>query len=198
MFRRSLSFASNFILVISLVLRSMSALVIISGTNREEALTPTVANTYLKIAKEAGFDAEIIDLRELPDDYLSSALYENAGKNEEFNEFRQMMKQAKKFVFVIPEYNGSFPGVVKAFIDGLEFPGTFRGKKAALVGVSSGMIGGAHAMSHLTDILNYCGTHILARKPRFTKISSNLSSGSIINESYIDQIRKQVLELKEF
>ena len=176
----------------------MSALVIISGTNREEALTPTVANTYLKIAKEAGFDAEIIDLRELPDDYLSSALYENAGKNEEFNEFRQMMKEAKKFVFVIPEYNGSFPGVVKAFIDGLEFPGTFRGKKAALVGVSSGMIGGAHAMSHLTDILNYCGTHILARKPRFTKISSNLSSGSIINESYLDQIRKQVLELKEF
>ena len=147
----------------------MSELVIISGTNRDEALTPTIARTYLDLAREADIEAQLIDLKELPADYISSALYDNAGKNEEFNQFREKMKAARKFAFIVPEYNGSFPGVLKAFIDGLDFPHTFRDKKAALVGVSAGILGGSHAMSHLTDILNYCGTHVLARKPRLTK-----------------------------
>jgi chromate reductase len=176
----------------------MSELLIISGTNRNEAISPSVANTYLKMATEVGFSVEIIDLRELPADYINTALYENSGKNSDFNPIRIKMKAAKKYLFVVPEYNGSFPGVLKAFIDGLDFPDTFRGKKAAVVGVSAGVMGGALALSHLSDILNYCGTSVLARKPRFTKISANIANGLVVNESYLDQIQKQVRELKEF
>jgi NAD(P)H-dependent FMN reductase len=171
---------------------------IISGTNRDEAVSPTVANTYAKLVREEGFEADIIDLRELPVDYISTALYGNAGKNEEFNVLRNKMMEANKFVFIVPEYNGSFPGVLKAFIDGLEFPGTFTGKKAALVGVSAGMLGSSHAMSHLTDILNYCGTHVLARKPRLTGISNYLADGNLTNESYVGQLQKQIKELINF
>ncbi|MCK5665809.1 MAG: NAD(P)H-dependent oxidoreductase, partial [Thiotrichaceae bacterium] len=59
----------------------MKKILIISGTNRDEALSPTVANTYAKLVKEEGLEADIIDLRELPVDYISTALYGNAGKN---------------------------------------------------------------------------------------------------------------------
>jgi NAD(P)H-dependent FMN reductase len=176
----------------------MSELLIIAGTNREEAISPTVANIYLERALEAGFKAELIDLRELPEDYIASALYNNAGKNTRFNPLREKMKQAKKFVFIVPEYNGSFPGILKAFIDGLEFPGTFQGKKAALVGISAGVLGSALAMSHLTDILNYCGTSVLALKPRLTSISKNLSGDEISNEFYLELIQQQIQEFKEF
>ena len=176
----------------------MEKFLIISGTNRNEALSPTVANAYANLVREEGLEADIIDLRELPVDYISTALYGNAGKNEEFNVLRNKMMDANKFVFIVPEYNGSFPGVLKAFIDGLEFPGTFTGKKAALVGVSSGMLGSSHAMSHLTDILNYCGTHVLARKPRLTGISNHLADGNLTNESYVGQLQKQIKELINF
>lgn len=176
----------------------MADLLIISGTNRDEAISPTVANTYKALLAEAGYAADIIDLRDLPADFITTALYANAGKNEHFNVVRDKMKLASKYVFVIPEYNGSFPGVLKAFIDGLDFPDTFTGKKAALVGVSAGMIGAAHAMSHMTDILNYCGTHILARKPRFTQINRNMEGGIITNESYLDQMKKQIREFMAF
>ena len=108
------------------------------------------------------------------------------------------MKQAEKFVFIVPEYNGSFPGVLKAFIDGLDFPDTFTGKKAALIGVSAGMLGSSHAMSHLTDILNYCGTHVLARKPRLTRIANYLDDGKLTNDSYLGQMQKQIKELISF
>jgi len=176
----------------------VSELVIISGTNRNEAISPTIAKVYLALAKEANIDSDIIDLQELPIDYIGSALYDNAGKNAEFNQLREKMKAAKKFAFIIPEYNGSFPGVLKAFIDGLDFPHTFRGKKAALVGVSAGALGSTHAMSHFTDILNYCGTHVLARKPRLTKISDHIAAGNLTNDGYLDQLQKQIIELKDF
>ena len=39
-------------------------------------------------------------------------------------------------------------------------------KKAALVGISSGVQGAGLALSHLTDIFNYCGMHVLAQKPK--------------------------------
>ena len=42
------------------------------------------------------------------------------------------MSQSEKFVFIVPEYNGSFPGVLKTFIDGLAFPDTFEQKKNVL------------------------------------------------------------------
>ena len=176
----------------------MSELIIIIGTNREEAISPIIAKTYLNLAIEVGITTEIIDLRDLPEDYIATALYSNAGKNEAFNPLREKMKQAKKFLFVVPEYNGSFPGILKTFIDGLEFPDTFRGKKAAMVGVSAGVMGGALAMSHLTDILNYCGTTVLALKPRLTSISSNISDGEITNSFYLELIQQQIKELKEF
>jgi len=145
-----------------------------------------------------GIASEVIDLRDLPKDYLSSALYENSGNNSDFNLIREKMIQAQKFVFILPEYNGSFPGVLKAFIDGLEFPRTFTGKKCALVGVSTGMLGSSHAMSHLTDILNYCGTHVLARKPRLTKITDFLTDGILNNDAYRSQLQKQIRELINF
>ena len=176
----------------------MEKFLIISGTNRLEALSPTIANAYANLVREEGLEADVIDLRELPVDYISTALYGNAGKNEEFNILRNKMRDADKFVFIVPEYNGSFPGVLKAFIDGLDFPETFTGKKAALVGVSAGMLGSSHAMSHLTDILNYCGTHVLARKPRLTGISKYLTDSILTNESYVGQLQKQIKELINF
>jgi chromate reductase, NAD(P)H dehydrogenase (quinone) len=176
----------------------LKEVVIISGTNRQDALSPIVAKSYAKIAEEIGISPEIIDLRDLPEDYLSTALYENSGKNAGFNKFREKMSRADKFIFIVPEYNGSFPGVLKAFIDGLDFPDTFTGKKCALVGLSAGMLGSSHAMSHLTDILNYCGTHVLARKPRFTKIRDCITDGNLTHEPYLDQLRKQINELIKF
>ena len=176
----------------------MARILIISGTNRSEALSPIIANKYAQLVREEGLEADILDLRDLPVDYISTALYGNAGKNEQFNLFRNKMKDADKFVFIVPEYNGSFPGVLKAFIDGLDFPDTFTGKKAALVGVSAGMLGSSHAMSHLTDILNYCGTHVLARKPRLTGISNYLADGDLTNQSYLGQMQKQIKELIKF
>lgn len=165
---------------------------IISGTNRDNAVSLQIANQYMEMLTEKKCEVSLVDLNSLPDDFTSTALYDQAGKNDDFNVMRNTMSNAEKFIFIVPEYNGSFPGVLKAFIDGLKFPQTFKDKKAALVGLSSGVQGGGLAVSHLTDILNYCGTHVLALKLKLSRIEHNMTNGKVSDSLYLELIEEQV------
>lgn len=162
---------------------------IISGTNRPGAISATVAKWYQDLLMMRKVESQILDLVHLPEDFTVSALYDSCGQNIDFNKLAKRLRQAEKMVFVVPEYNNSFPGVLKAFIDGMDYPSPFNGKKCALVGVSSGVQGGGMAMSHLTDIFNYLGMHVLAQKPRLALIEKNMEDGQLINALY-----KQLLE----
>ena len=176
----------------------MSSITIICSTNRSNALSKQISEVYQGILSKLGAESAIIDLQDLPRDFVFSALYEQSGKNESFNPFRARMKETQKMVFIVPEYNGSFPGVLKAFIDGLEFPGTFPGKKCGLVGISSGTQGGGLALSHLTDIFNYCGMHVLAQKPRLAGIEGNFKNGAFTNPLYVQLLEEQAQALIKF
>lgn len=167
------------------------AIEIISGTNRTGAISIQIASYYQEILQDLGQASNIIDLKELPQDFIFSDLYKKEVKNDSFKLFRERMLRAEKFIFIVPEYNGSFPGVLKAFIDGLEFPNTFTNKKCALVGVSAGIQGAGLAMSHLTDIFNYCGMNVLALKPKLSHISQNLTEGKVTNSLFNELLRKQ-------
>ncbi len=171
---------------------------IILGTNRKNSVSKLIALQYQQILKEKGADSEILELEDLPADFIETALYENNGKNEEFNQFHQRVSQGKKFVFIVPEYNGSFPGVLKTFIDGMTYPNNFRNKKAALVGLSSGIGGGGIALSHLTDIFHYLGMHVLALKPKLAKIEQNMSDNLLTNKLYLELLHTQAEMLLEF
>ncbi|MDA0195201.1 MAG: NAD(P)H-dependent oxidoreductase [Bacteroidetes bacterium] len=167
--------------------------VIVSSTNRQGSVSIKLATIYFNLLKDKGIDSQIIDLCDLPDDYLSSALYEKNGLNKIFNGQRETMLKASKFVFIVPEYNGSFPGVLKAFIDGLKFPATFTDKKCALVGLSSGQQGAGLALSHLTDIFNYCGMNVLAYRPRLSNIKENINmTEKMLSDQYRDYLQRQI------
>ena len=171
---------------------------IISCTNRTQSLSRIVAEYYQNLLATHQTKSQIIDLQGLPKDFIFSALYGNAGKNEDFNTYSNQVAQGEKFVFVVPEYNGSFPGVLKAFIDGLEYPSKLADKKVALVGLSSGMQGSALALSHLTDILSYLGANLLGMRVKLPKVEENLKNGKITNELYNQLLREQVEKLIAF
>ncbi|MDN5211560.1 NAD(P)H-dependent oxidoreductase [Fulvivirgaceae bacterium BMA12] len=171
---------------------------IIAGTNRKNSKSKMVSKIYQGILSELGAESTILDLANIPSDFIVSALYENSGKNTDFNKYRQIVEETSKFVFIVPEYNGSFPGVLKAFIDGLKYPDSFTNKKCALVGISSGVQGGGLAVSHLTDIFNYCGMHVLALKPKLARIEANTVDEKIINELYQELLETQAQQLIDF
>ncbi|MFD2202292.1 NADPH-dependent FMN reductase [Shivajiella indica] len=171
---------------------------IIVGTNRKNSISNTLAELYQDILQQLGSPSEILKLEDLPHDFVFSALYDKNGKNPEYNEFHKKVREGNKFVFIVPEYNGSFPGVLKAFIDGMTYPNSFRNKKCALVGISSGIGGGGIALSHLTDIFHYLGMHVLALKPKLAKIEENMSDNLLTNRLYMDLLHTQAEMLINF
>lgn len=171
---------------------------IVVGTNRKDSVSQAIALQYAEVLSAHDIKSVILNLRDLPEDYIFSALYENVGENESFNRFRETMNESEKFVFVIPEYNGSFPGVLKAFIDGLDRSKALTNKKCALVGLSAGDQGAGLALSHFTDILNYCGTNVLAYRLRLPKIGDSMTENKITNQTYLAKIESQAQKLIEF
>ena len=171
---------------------------IISCTNRSSSISKVISEFYQELLTKAGAESSILDLQNLPVDFLRSALYDNTGKNQAFNQMTELIINSHKFVFVVPEYNGSFPGVLKAFIDGMAYPVSFKDKKCALVGLSSGVQGGVLALSHLTDIIHYLGMHVLALKVRMPGIEKLLTDGKINDPLILELLEMQIKDLIKF
>jgi chromate reductase, NAD(P)H dehydrogenase (quinone) len=167
---------------------------IIIGTNRKQSVSEQVAKYYKALLDRQSVTNQILNLESLPADFAFTALYSNVGKNEVFNILKNKMETSDKFVFIVPEYNGSFPGVLKTFIDGLSYPNALLHKKAALVGISTGVQGGALALSHLTDILNYLGLTVLAQKVKIPHLDINFVDGKI-TDPFIEKLATEQVNL---
>jgi NAD(P)H-dependent FMN reductase len=175
-----------------------SPIVIIVGTNRPDSMSRKIAEYYQSILTHLDVSSIILDLVDLPDDFTVSALYANSGKNEGFNNMKLLLEQTDKFVFIVPEYNGSYPGVLKAFIDGLPYPNSFSNKKAALVGLSSNMQGAAIALSHLSDVFSYLGMNTLALRVKLAQIRSHFQDSVMSNALYKELLEIQAGQLIHF
>jgi NAD(P)H-dependent FMN reductase len=159
----------------------------------------SIAEYYLQLLLEKGVEAGLLSLDEMPSTILDTILYRNPRQRDDaWESIQKRVHAARKFIFVIPEYNGSFPGILKVWIDALEYPGSLRGKKACMMGLSDGTQGSALAMSHFADVLNYAGVHTLAFRPRFIHIGKNISDGALHNPDYIKEIKIQIEHFLEF
>ena len=127
---------------------------VISGTNRR-------GNTSLKVAKNiqsryesAGASSTtVIDLCEMPLSLFSPDAY--SEKPQEFEAYSQNVLDADGLVIVVPEYNGSYPGALKLFIDMLKFPESFENKPVAFIGIAAGIWGGLRPVEHLQQVFGY-------------------------------------------
>nr|WP_294876872.1 NAD(P)H-dependent oxidoreductase [uncultured Pedobacter sp.] len=146
---------------------------IISGTNRPESNTLKVANYYQKTLALKGLESTVFNLEDLPDNLIASDLY--GKRSPEFQAIQEMVTQTTKFLFIIPEYNGSFPGVLKVFIDACNFPESFYDKKAALVGISSGKYGNIRGVDHFGGVCSYLHLNVLPLRLHISTIKAELN-----------------------
>ncbi len=80
----------------------------------------------------------------------------------------------------------------------MEFPGGFKDKSCALIGLSSGTQGSALALSHLTDIFNYMNMYVLPSKPRLARLDTVFQNGKIIDKFLTELVDKQADDLIKF
>lgn len=136
---------------------------IISGTNRSLSNTRRVADVMAGIYREHNVSTQILDLIHLPREVAFSEVFGN--RSEGFDEVVQKyVANVDKFIFLAPEYNGSFPGILKVFLDAVE-PKYWWGKRAALVGIGTGRGGNLRGLDHMMGVLNYLQVNVLHFKP---------------------------------
>ena len=153
---------------------------VISGTNRTDSNSCKVARMCQNFLLEMGEEVQLLDLNVLPHNLIEAEMYGN--RSEEFeHELVTKIRNADRFYFVVAEYNGSFPGILKTFIDCVS-PADWRGKRAAMVGVSSGRAGAMLAMSHLTDILHYLKVEVMSSKPKLSGIEQLLGDAGELTD----------------
>lgn len=175
----------------------MEIITVVSSTNRAESYTFSVSQLYHQILQENGVESRLLSLMDLPDNYLKSDLY--GQRTPEFKEIiDQYVSGVNKFVFVAPEYNGSYPGVLKSFIDGVP-PRLFNTKKAGIIGVSSGAAGNLRGQEHLTGVLHYLKVFVHYNKLKLSGIDKAFDANrQIAHEDYLVRLKDHAKDMIAF
>lgn len=133
---------------------NMKKVSIIVGSTRENRKGLEVGNWVLSEAKKfnGNLQFEIVDLKEIdlphynePNSPKSNPKY----KNETTKKWSKIIKSSDAFIFVTPEYNGYFSGILKDAIDYLYYE--WLNKPYGVVGYGS--MGAKRAVSQLHNLL---------------------------------------------
>jgi chromate reductase len=164
---------------------------IISGTNRPNSNTLKVATYYQNQLSAKGLNTTLLDLRNLPVNLIAEDLY--GQRSPEFEQIQRLISQTTKFIFVIPEYNGSFPGVLKVLIDACAFPESFYDKKACLVGISSGKYGNIRGIEHFNGVCAYLHLNVMPLRLHIANIKTELDeNGNLFKDDTLKFTNEQM------
>lgn len=168
----------------------MTTIAIVAGTNRPGSATLAVARRVVDLYRAAGANPELLDLAELPTDAFRPESY--LEKPAGLAPFTRAALSADGLVFVIPEYNGGMPGVLKYFIDLLPFPAAFENKPVGFIGLAAGEWGGLRPVEQLQQVAIYRKALVC---PRHTFIRSCdgliRADADHVDDAIVDRLRSQ-------
>jgi chromate reductase len=172
-------------------------LLIISGTNRPQSHALRIARVLQGEYAALGVAAEVLSLAEMPREVFDPAAY--AVKPPGMVALQQRVLAAPGLHVVTPEYNGSFPGVLKYFIDMLKFPESFDRKPVAFVGEAMGMWGGLRSVEQLIQIFGYRNAHIYPERVFIPAVNGKFNGGETLLDAAIhDRLKVQAAGFSQF
>jgi NAD(P)H-dependent FMN reductase len=125
---------------------------IISGSPRENSITHRVA-LFLKqfLNTHTNHEVNILDVKEWNLPLLQNVFVSVDATPEEFKPLSKRMFDAKAFILVTPEYNGSYTPAMKNLLD--HYPKQSH-KAFGIVTASPGMMGGIRATQQMQLLIN--------------------------------------------
>jgi len=171
-------------------------IMVISGTNRPQSNAMRIAEIMARHYREIGVEGELFSLCEMPREIFEPAAY--AQKPAAFLAIQRRVVEAAGLHVVTPEYNGSFPGVLKYFLDMLKFPESFEGKPVAFVGEAAGQWGALRAVEQLQMIFGYRHAHIFPQRVFIAAVREKFDSEGKLEAEIEQRLAKQVKGFAEF
>ena len=149
---------------------------IIAGTDRANSNSGKIARVLLADYQALKTPVGLIDLAELDFKDVVGANYR--GPQGSFTQAVERVTKADGILLVVPEYNGSFPGALKMFIDYWRYPETFEYRPMAFVGLGTRW-GGLRPVEHLQQALGFRNCYIFPNRVFISNVKSVLVDGKI-------------------
>ncbi|KXK43031.1 MAG: NADPH-dependent FMN reductase [Bacteroidetes bacterium OLB11] len=105
---------------------------------------------------------------------------------------KELLIPTQKFIFIIPEYNGSFPGVFKLMIDNSDIRQCWHSKKVMLVGIADGRAGNLRGLDVLTNMCHYMKMSVYYDKLPISRINIELIDEQFVNAITIQVVKNQI------
>jgi len=162
---------------------------VILGTTRKGRMSRHAAQfIWGEVRKQEGVITELIDIAEL------NLPVDDAGEGIKDPRFSDAMEGADALIIVSPEYNHSFPGLLKHVLDSCLKE--YIHKPAGIVGVSAGIFGGARMIEHFQPVLRELGLVSIFWDVNFGSIHKVFDqSGRLMDDAYIRRADKFLGEL---
>ena len=141
-----------------------------------------------ELGKRKGVTTELIDIAEL------HLITDDAGEDAKDPRFSAAMERADALVIVTPEYNHSFPGLLKHVLD--TCLKEYIHKAAGIVGVSAGAFGGTRVIEHFQPVLRELGLVSIFWDVNFGNVATVFdSNGKLLDTAYVRRADKFLGEL---
>ena len=164
---------------------------VICTTNRPNSNTMKVALEYTRLLQHSGADAQVMDIGDVKPQWIQDSSF-GASTPEMEAIVSKYVRKANKLVFIVPEYNGSFPGIIKYFMDACDH-GEWANKKVAMVGVASGRSGNLRGLDQLTGIFHYLGSAVFWKKVYISQVGQTMdTAGTLTDEVALRELNQQI------
>jgi azobenzene reductase len=169
-------------------------LAILCGSVRQGRKSIYVANWFAQsMAKVPGITVNFLDLA----DYDLPIMSERRGKHPNLPEAAEKLgahlERADALLIVSPEYNGSYPGVLKNALD--YYYDEFAKKPVGLVTVSGGRQGGISALLALQVLFVKVGSFVSPAKMQVAEVEKVFDEhGTTDNEHFLKSAQRFVTD----
>ena len=160
---------------------------VFAASLRAESLNRKLAVLAARAAQRFGATVDLATMRDFDVPLYDGDLERAQGIPLGAQELRRRLLESDAFILASPEYNGSFPGVLKYFIDMLKFPESFERKPVAFTGEAAGIWGALRSIEQLEMIFGYRNAYIYPERVFIPGINQKLDSAGKFADPDIDE-----------
>lgn len=169
---------------------------ILSATDRPDSNAAAVSR-YASAIISKHAESAIFSLEDYPLQDVVGGKY--GEKITSVDAFNSAFLAAEGYLFVIPEYNGGFPGILKVFYDYLPFPESFNHKPVSLIGEAAGAFGALRAVEQFEQLLKYRKAYIYPDRMFIQGVNQNFDETTgLKNEKMQELLVNQLSQFPGF
>ena len=174
----------------------MTKILAFAGSTRKGSFNQAIMKVAAEGAREAGAEVTVIDLADYQMPLFNEDEEAEFGMPEKAQAFKELLMSHDGFLIASPEYNSSYPALLKNAIDWASRMGegekplqAYRGKVAGIMAASAGGLGGMRVLVVLRMLL--------PNQKAIAKVNTLMEDGVITDENTIKQLKNLGKETAE-